>query len=101
MKFLKEFFNRFSLKSPAFFQVIQKISIIAAAVAGIPALLAQFQNDLGIKVPDFLTNMSNKLVVVAAVIMWIVAKLPVKATETFKVTTVKKLPFTEKKQEIN
>lgn len=101
MKFLTEFFNRFSLKSPAFFQVIQWLSIAAAAIAGIPAMISQFESDLGLHVPVWMTDFSNKAVVIASVVAWIIAKLPVKTTETFKVTTVRKLPFTEQKQEIN
>lgn len=101
MKFITEFLNRFSLKSPAFFQVIQTLSIVAAAIAGIPALIAQFQSDLGISVPGWMIDYSNKAVVIAAAVAWIIAKLPVKSPEINKISTLRKLPFSEKKKEIN
>ena len=99
-KFIEEFYNRFALKSPAFFQVIQWVSIVTAAVSGLPALLAQFQNDLGIIVPKWLTDFSNKIVFYSAIVAWIMAKLPVETSETAKPTTVNKMPFTSKKQEV-
>ena len=97
MKWIKEFFNRFSLKTGSFFQVIQKLSILCAICAGIPALLVEFQTDLGIAVPAFIAAISSKVVAWSAIVAWIIAKLPVKSDTLQHPATIQKLPFTDKK----
>lgn len=94
MKFITEFFNRFSLKTPAFFQVIQWVSIVTAAIAGIPALIGQFQQELGIVLPAFLVAISSKVVAWGAIVAWVIAKLPVKNPQLPAVA--QQLPFTDK-----
>lgn len=100
-KFIEEIWNRiFHMKSPSFFVVIQWASGITAAIAGIPALIAQFQNDLHIALPVWMIDYSNKIVVIGAIVAWVIAKLPVEqpnATKINKDGEVKKLlPFTSK-----
>ena len=94
MKFITEFFNRFSLKTPPFFQMIQKISIITTIIAGIPALIGQFQTDLNIVLPAFITSIALKVVAWSGMVAWVVAKLPV-SNPTSPVVS-QQLPFTDK-----
>lgn len=99
-KFLEEIWNRiFHMKSPSFFIVIQWASGITAGISGIPALIAQFQNDLHIALPVWMIDYSNKMVVIGAIVAWVIAKLPVSNDNatTLKDGVVKPmLPFTKK-----
>ena len=95
MKFITEFINRFKLKTPAFFQVIQWLSIATAVVAGIPALIGQFQTDLHITLPPLLVALSSKVVAWSAIVAWVIAKLPVSSPHSNSVQM--KLPYTESK----
>ena len=95
-KFITEFFNRFGLKTPPFFQVIQWLSILTATIAGIPALLSQFQTELGITIPAIITALASKAVAWSAIAAWIIAKLPVKCPDSPAVS--QQLPFTETKK---
>lgn len=99
-KFITEIANRLGMKSPSFFQIIQWLSIATAAITGLPALIAQFQTELGIHLPVWMIDFSNKVVAIAAVVAWIIAKLPVEqpnATKINKDGEVKPmLPFTKK-----
>ncbi len=98
MKFLKELFNRFGLQTPSFFQIFQKLGIIATALTGIPLLLTTFQTDLGITLPDVVHVLSQKAALGGAIIMWIMAKLPANNSTKIAANT-DKLPFTQKKIE--
>lgn len=100
MKFIKEIFARLGMKSPSFFRVIQWLSIATATVTGLPALLAQFQNELGITIPDWIKHISDKAVAISAIVAWIVAKLPVSNPDQTVLkssgSVAPKLPFTNK-----
>ena len=80
MKFLIELWTRITSKSPAFFVIIQQLSAATVFVAGVPALLAKFQSDLGLTLPPWVLVTSSKVVAIAAIIAWVIAKLPVKTT---------------------
>lgn len=99
MKFITEIINRIGMKSPSFFRIMQWISIAVAAISGLPALIAQFQNDLGVTLPDWMLTISSKLVAISAIVAWIMAKLPVSNAEAVKEKpngeVVPKLPFTK------
>lgn len=97
MKWITEVFNRFALKTPKFFQVWQWIGIAAAAVAGLPALLVEFQTNLGITLPVWVVTISDKAVWLSGIIIWVMAKLPVKNPEQVTKTT-DKLPYSEQQQ---
>jgi hypothetical protein len=90
MKFLEELITRITSKSPAFFVIIQKLSVITVIVAGIPALIAKFQSDLGISLPPWILATASKAVAISAIVAWIIAKLPLKTTQ------VPDLPITNK-----
>ena len=98
MKFLTELFNRFSLKSPAFFQVIQKIAIIAGVLSGLPLIIVQFESELGVQVPELIEKLASKAALISAIVLWVVAKLPIKPTELIIAKQDNKLPFTEAKE---
>ncbi len=91
MKFLRETFNRLFKTSPSYFQVIQWLSVAVAFVSGIPLLIAQFQTDIGIILPEWVHDMSSKAVLWSSIVAWIIAKLPVKTVQDSK------MPFTVKK----
>lgn len=99
MKFITEIINRIGMKSPSFFRIMQWISIAVAAISGLPALIAQFQNDLGVTLPDWMLSISSKLVAISAIVAWVMAKLPVSNAEAVKEKSngevVPKLPFTK------
>lgn len=100
MKFITEIFNRLRMKSPSFFRVIQWLSVVTAAITGLPALIAQFQTELGITLPDWVITFSDKAVVIAAIVAWIIAKLPVDEPNKIKLTETgvkPMLPFTKSK----
>lgn len=100
MTFIKEIFSRLGMKSPSFFRVIQWLSIATASITGLPALLSQFQTQLGITIPVWVTHISDKAVAISAIVAWIIAKLPVSnPNETVLKQSgevVPKLPFTNK-----
>lgn len=99
MKFIKEIFGRLGLKSPSFFVLVQKLSIIVTFFAGMPMLLQQLQAQTGFIVPDFMTNFANKAFFFAGIAAFIISKLPVEnpnAVSINKTGEVKrKLPFTK------
>lgn len=99
MKFIKEVFARLGMKSPSFFRVIQWLSIATAFVTGLPALLAQFQNELGITIPDWIKHISDRAVAISAIVAWVIAKLPVSDPDATKLKSngdvVNKLTFTK------
>ena len=96
MKFIKEFFNRFGLKTPPFFQVLQKIAIIAGIIASLPILVTQFQTELGIILPLWVNAIASKAALISAAVLWIVAKLPVQKPDS--PVNAPNLPFTEAKK---
>ena len=102
MRFINELFARFRMESPSFFKVIQRISIVATALAGLPMLITQFQTELGLTVPDWIVGSANKIAVVGGILMWFTAKLVVKdpneTTEDANGDIVRKLKFTQKYQ---
>lgn len=90
MKFLQELWTRITSKSPAFFVIIQKISVITLFIAGLPALIAKFQSDLGVSLPPWVLTTASKAVAISAMIAWVIAKLPLNTTR------VPNLPITNK-----
>jgi hypothetical protein len=89
-----EFFKRFALKSPKFFQVLQFIGAAAAIITGIPEALLKY----GITLPDDVKFFADKTIAIAGMIMWMISKLPVdqKVHEALsEETKQKKLPYTQ------
>lgn len=95
--FLKEFFKRFALKSPKFFQHLQTVGIILMAIGGIPEMLQELNITLPGKINDWVNKGISIAVTLGGIVTWILAKLPVANAETLP-TSVKKeaLPFSKK-----
>lgn len=91
MKFITETFNRLFKTSPSYFQVIQWISVAIAFISGIPLLITQFQSELHIILPDWIHDLSSKVVLYSSVVAWFISKLPVATVQDSK------MPFTAKK----
>lgn len=99
MKFLTELWNRLSIKSPAFFQVLQTIAIIAGALGGLPLLISEFQGAFPtVVIPNSIVVFSGKVTLISAIVLWVIAKLPIKPEVLAKALADGKLPFTEQKQ---
>jgi hypothetical protein len=73
---MKEFFldlvNRFLTNNPKFFKVIQVISVVIAAVTGLPLFIEQ----IGVVLPETITVLSNKIIAIASVVAALIAQLP-------------------------
>lgn len=88
--FLKETYNRlFTGESPYYFRILQKISVIAAAVTGLPALLTTYQTQLGITLPEWVHTMSSRAVFIAFTVLFISSRL------TKKEVVASKMPLSE------
>jgi hypothetical protein len=93
-----EFFKRFAMKSPAFFQVLQAVGAICAILAGIPVLLAKYNLGLPHKWELIANQTAAIAVAVGGAVMWIIAKLPVDQKVHAALpeeTKQKKLPYTQ------
>lgn len=99
--FLEELFNRFALKSPKFFQILQKVGIVLLAITGIPEALLILKTSVGIDLwtylPEAVQWFASKTIALAGILLWVLAKLPVQNSTTV-MNTSNKLPFTEKQQ---
>jgi hypothetical protein len=96
-----EFLKRFALKSPAFYQVLQTIGLIAMLITGIPAFIEWLNADFGVNVtlPDFWLAIESKVIAWCGFITWIISKTPVDNREELtRVEKREKLPYTSKKQ---
>jgi hypothetical protein len=101
--FLQELFMRLSAKSPKFFKVIQFVSLLAAAVTGLPGLL----QEMNINLPDWAEVLQNKSVAWASATSLFISMLTVQAKpvsktedgEILKKTDEKKLPFTSQSEQ--
>lgn len=71
---------RWRSKSPYLFRVIQRISVFLSTVAGIPAGLKM----AGVNLPPYLDILASKTVTIAAVVAFLVSKLPVDTHEATK-----------------
>lgn len=89
--FLKELFQRFGQKTPAFFKVIGWISSIVAVITGLPLILI----DLGITLPDAVQAVANKTIAIAAIVGKVISMLTVK--DAANVASPTNLPLTDKK----
>lgn len=106
MDFIVELMKRFALKSPKFFQVLQIIAIIATLATGVPEFVDLLNSITGlhINLPDFWESIQSKTVAISALVMWLMAKLPVTNQQqpiTGSGKTVspwKALPYTDKKK---
>ena len=100
MKFIKEIWGRLGMKSPSFFVIVQKLSIVVTALSGLPVLLQQFASQTGVQVPKFMTDFSNKTFFFCGIVAFVISKLPVKDPDATKINNagdvVQKLPFTKK-----
>lgn len=100
MKYIKEIFGRLGLKSPSFFVIIQKVSLLVTTLSGLPLLLQQLQQKTGFIVPEFMTNLSNKIFFFCGIVSFLISKLPVENPDAVKIKddkVVPKLPFTKGK----
>lgn len=105
MAFLVELYKRMSLKSPAFFQVLQTLGMIAALITGIPLFLQQLSMFTGMEInlPGPVNGMFVRVVFWCGLVVKLMAKLPVTdpdrpVTKAGRpVSTIKNMPFTEKK----
>lgn len=99
--FLREIYTRFTAKNPFFFNVFAWISSIAAFITGFPALLESIP---GLVVPEAFEVLQNKIVTVAAIVVFIMSNLatqrPVVDDEGNTVVPGSKntLPFTDSKE---
>lgn len=96
MNFLQELFNRFKLKSPQFFVVIQNIALVATVITGLPMLLSEYEATMHVQLPAVIHVLSSKAVFVASSVLFITAKLPVD-NSTGIARSTNKLPYTRKK----
>jgi hypothetical protein len=69
--FIQIFFRLFS-KNPKFFQIIQIISLVCAAIAGLPELFSYF----GVTLPAIWVSYENLAVAKAALVVAFIAQLP-------------------------
>jgi hypothetical protein len=98
--YIIEFFKRFGLKTPSFFQVLQTLGIIAAILTGLPAFVEWLNADFGVGVtlPDFWLAIQDKVIAWCGFVMWVVAKLPISDNAMPAAKAEDKLPFTENKK---
>jgi len=101
--FLIEAYQRLSLKSPRFFQVLQTIGMIAALLTGIPLFIQQLEMFTGLEInlPDVVNGIVIRIVFWCGLIVKIMAKLPVTPPPTdngVQVPQEEALPFTVKKE---
>lgn len=77
--FLLELYQRMSLKSPRFFQVLQAIGMAAALITGIPLFIQQVEMFTGLEIPmpDVVNHWVTRVVFWCGVIVKLMAKLPV------------------------
>lgn len=98
LAFLQELLQRFFTKSPKFFRIWQLITAIAAAITGLPELLAYF----GVALPETLATFQNKFLAALSTGMFIMSALTTQSKATgvishgqpVKTTDAKALPFT-------
>ncbi len=88
-----EFFKRFALKTPKFFQVLQLAGIIATVAGFIPDILVW----LSITPNEVVSKYLTVILKVAGATTWIVSKLPA-TNVTAVIDNSNALPFTEKKK---
>lgn len=89
IKFFAELVSRLFSKTPAFFKVIQVVSVIVTIVTGLPSLLESF----GITLPTAFTTLESKAVAIAGVVSLFISSLPVATPGTASSSTAA-LPFT-------
>jgi len=73
LAFLSELVSRLQGKTPKFFVVWQWISAIVAGLTGVP----EFLRELNIVLPAPFSFFENKIVAIASVVAFMMAKLPV------------------------
>lgn len=80
MAFLQETIQRMAAKSPVFFQVYQAIGKYASLITGIPLFLQQIQlaTGMSISLPEVVNSWVIRAIFWAGVVMWWMAKMPVK-----------------------
>lgn len=91
--FIVEFYNRFGLKTPRFFQYIQIAGMIATVLGFVP--LAVEALDLGNV--TWLSYTAKWCIAISGSITWIISKLPVTQSEQ-QGAGFYKLPVTTRKQ---
>lgn len=79
MNFLAELLLRLFGKTPKFFQILQIISVVVAAITGLP----EFLNEIGLDLPEAFDVVANKIVSIAAIVAAFIAQLTV-TSETKK-----------------
>jgi hypothetical protein len=79
MNFLAELVLRLFGKTPQFFKIVQVVSIVVAAVTGLP----EFLNEIGLDLPESFDILANKVVAIAAIVAAFISQLTV-TTDTKK-----------------
>lgn len=90
LEFIKEFFARFPLKTPQFFQYFQYAGILAMGLGLVPDAL----HWLEITPTPLFSKVITKLLEFCGLITWIMAKLPVENSTKVAMNT-NKMPFTK------
>lgn len=93
LDFFKELFQRLFTKSPTFFKIFSWISALAAALTGIPDFLKTFS----IILPAPWDVLSNKVIAIASLAVFIMSNLTVKDATQIATAPDDKLPLTAAK----
>lgn len=95
--FFAELVGRLFSKSPAFFKVIQIVSVIVAVVTGLPQILTA----ANIVLPAAFTSLESTVVSIASLVALFISSLPVStpvATSGAATASSATLPFTAAKE---
>ena len=75
--FFEEINIRWKAASPKLFVLIQRVSVMAALIGGLPAALML----AGLKVPPMLAIFADKALIIGAITAYVIAKLPVDSSK--------------------
>lgn len=76
MNFLAELVLRLFGKTPQFFKIVQIVSIVVAAITGIP----EFLIEIGLDLPEAFDVIASKVVAIAAAVSAFISQLTVTTT---------------------
>jgi len=76
MNFLAELILRLFGKTPQFFKIVQIVSIVVAAITGLP----EFLIEIGLDLPEAFDVIANKVVAIAAIVSAFISQLTVTTT---------------------
>lgn len=93
VKYVAELISRLFSKTPAFFKVIQVVSVLVTIVTGLPTIL----ESVGITLPAPFSSLESKVVAIAGLVSLFISSLPVStpvATSGQAVASSAALPYT-------